>query len=44
MKQLLPCDFVADLQVQHQSFQASLTGLDDNDKFKKFITVRLCVV
>lgn len=43
MKYLLS-DFIADLQAQQQSSQASSTGLDDNDGFKKFITVRLCIV
>lgn len=44
MKELLLSNFIADLQARHQSFQASSTGLDDNDEFKKFVTVRLCVV
>lgn len=42
MKRLLLSDFITELQAQ--SFQASSTGLDDNDEFKKFIMVRLCVV
>lgn len=44
MKEPPLSDFIADLQAQHQSFQASSTGLDDNDEFKKFIMGILCVV